>query len=64
MEDAARQAHTLKGISANLSLIRVRDITADLEIAVKNGSNYSALLADLKQAYAVTITRINEVIST
>lgn len=60
-EDAARQAHTLKGVSANLSLERVRALSIVLEEAIRSGGDCSGDLAELRQAYDVTIGKIAEV---
>ena len=61
-EEAAHLAHTLKGVSANLSLIEVRTISANLEQAVKGGLDHTAPLAELKDAYDVTVRKIKELI--
>ena len=61
MEESARLAHTLKGVSSNLSLDRVAALSADIEQLIKNGVDYSACLEDLKQAYDITVTKIAEI---
>lgn len=60
-EDSARQAHTLKGVSANLSLERVRALSLALEEKIKSGEDCSGSLADLKEAYGATLQKIAEV---
>jgi len=62
MEEAARFAHTIKGVSANLSLVAVRAASADLEQVIKNGDDYSAGLETLKSKYQVTAEKIAEII--
>jgi len=62
-EEAARLTHTLKGVSANLSLVKVKNLSADLEQLVKNGSDHSAVLEELKRAYGVTVQMIAEILS-
>ena len=62
-EEAARLAHTLKGVSANLSLAKVRNLSADLEQLVKSGADHSAVIAELRLAYDVTVGKIAEIIS-
>ena len=62
MEEAAHLAHTIKGVSANLSLIKVMNVAADFEQAVKNGGDSAALLEELKQAYNTTVEKIAEVL--
>lgn len=61
MEESARLIHTLKGVSANLSLIRIRDISIDLEKAIKDSSDFSVLLDKLKQAFSATLEIIAEI---
>ena len=60
-EESAHLAHTLKGVSANLSLAKVTALSAELEQAIKNGNDYAALLSDLKQAYETTLKKISEI---
>ena len=60
MEESARQVHTLKGVSANLSLERVRALCVELETKIRGGENCMPGFADLKEAYSVTIDKINE----
>ncbi|MDR1217958.1 MAG: Hpt domain-containing protein, partial [Oscillospiraceae bacterium] len=59
IEGAANMAHTIKGVSANLSLPEVNTVSAALESALKNGQPYDELCAKLKVASAATIERIN-----
>ena len=61
MEDSARQAHSLKGVSANLSLAKIRAISIELEQLIKDNADYSACLEELRQAYAVTVEKISEI---
>ena len=60
LEEAARLAHTLKGVSSNLSLIKVASLSATLEQQLKNGEDYSICLSQLKQACDVTEAKIAE----
>jgi HPt (histidine-containing phosphotransfer) domain-containing protein len=55
---AAAAAHTIKGVAANLSLVRVNVISAALEAALKNGQPHDELLARLKTAVADTAEQI------
>jgi HPt (histidine-containing phosphotransfer) domain-containing protein len=59
IEGAANMAHTIKGVSANLSLTKVNEISAALESALKNGKPHEELHAELKTATAATIERIS-----
>ena len=63
MEEAARFAHTIKGVSANLSLTKISIISTQLEQDIKNGSDYEAGFSELRQAYGVTIDVINEYVA-
>ena len=61
MEEASHLAHTLKGVSSNLSLMKVAAISTDLEQLFKSGGDYAALYEDLKVAYKATIEKISEI---
>jgi len=61
MEEASHLVHTLKGVSANLSLIAIRAASIDLEKAIKDGSDFSGRLAKLKQAFNATLEVIAEI---
>ena len=63
LEEAARLAHTLKGVSSNLSLTKVAALSADIEQLFKNGGDFTACLDELETAYAVTAGMIAEVTS-
>ena len=58
VEESTRQAHSLKGVSANLSLVKVNGLSVELEKLVKEGSDYSSCLDELKQAYETTLEQI------
>jgi len=60
-EEAARLAHTLKGVCANLSLVRLRSLSTDLEQIIKNNQDYLPLLEELKRAYDSTAEKIAEI---
>ena len=60
LSEASQLAHTLKGVSANLSLKKINLLTVDLEQLLKSNSDYSSCLEELKQAYAVTTEKIME----
>ena len=61
MEDAARLVHTLKGVAANLSLIKVSAKASDLEQSFKNGLDHSDAFAELKNAYYITSQEIAKI---
>ena len=62
-EESERQAHTIKGVGANLSLVKVATLSADLEQLLKAGSDISALFEDLRQAYDTTVDMIKKIVS-
>jgi HPt (histidine-containing phosphotransfer) domain-containing protein len=61
MAEAAKQIHTLKGVSANLSLERVRALSVKLEAEVKAGEDHAGSYSELKLAYADTLEKLKEV---
>jgi HPt (histidine-containing phosphotransfer) domain-containing protein len=61
MEEASHLIHTLKGVSANLSLIKLQAVAAELEQLVKNNSDYSDKFTELKQVFDITSQQITEV---
>jgi len=62
-EESTRQAHSLKGVSANLSLVKINTLSVELEKLVKENADYSSCLAELKQAYENTLEIIAELLS-
>jgi len=62
-EESERQAHTLKGVGANLSLVKIAALSADIEQLLKSGSDTSALFEELRQAYDTTVEMIKEIVS-
>ena len=61
-EQASHLAHTIKGVSANLSLIKLAAAAADLEHKVKGGLDHSDSFSELKQVYVITSDTIAEII--
>lgn len=61
LEEAAHLAHTLKGVSSNLSLMKVAALATDIDQALKSGGDYASLMAELKPAYEATIGKIAEI---
>ena len=57
-EEAIRLAHTLKGVSANLSLDKLSRTAAELERNIKDGSDCSGTVAELKSIYYETSLQI------
>ena len=61
MDEVARLVHTLKGVAANLSLIKVSAKAGELEHCVKEGLDHSDAFAELKNAYYITSQEIAKI---
>ena len=61
VEDAVRQAHSLKGVSANLSLVKIRMLSIELEQLIKDGDDYTECMDEMKQAFDITMEKIAEI---
>ena len=61
-EEAARLTHTIKGVTANLSLTKLRTIAIEMEQILKAGLDCSAKLAEFKQANDETLKIIAGII--
>ena len=61
MTEASSLIHTLKGVAANLSLIKLSLTAGELEQKVKNGLDPSDTFAELKHAYMVTSDEIAKI---
>jgi len=61
MEEASRLIHTLKGVAANLSLVKLSAVASELEQKVKNGLDHSDTFAELKNVYLETSQQIVEI---
>ena len=60
IDEAARQVHSLKGVSANLSLVKLRALSIELEEKIHSGQDHSECLANLKQTHMTTLEKITE----
>jgi HPt (histidine-containing phosphotransfer) domain-containing protein len=60
---AKNAAHTLKGVSANLSLTELNKQSLELETQIKGGAANPAQLDTVKAAFAKTLQEIDRVIS-
>ncbi|MCL2391152.1 MAG: Hpt domain-containing protein [Oscillospiraceae bacterium] len=60
-EEASRAVHSMKGVAANLSLIKLRAVSAELELLIKDGLDHTAKLEELKDVYNVTEQIISEI---
>ena len=63
MEEASRQAHSIKGVSANLSLVKIRTAALDLEQKIKGNLDCTESLAGLKQAFNETVENSAEILN-
>jgi len=61
LDEASRLIHTLKGVAANLSLIKLSAAAKELEEKVKDGLDHSNTFAELKHAYYETSQQIAEI---
>ena len=62
-EAALRQVHSLKGVSANLSLVRIHSISVQLEQLLKDGSVHSSCMEQLKQAFQATTDVVSQIMA-
>ena len=61
-DEALRQAHSLKGVSANLSLVKIRASTIQLEELLKENADCSACLGELERAFSTTMAEIMRIL--
>jgi two-component system sensor histidine kinase/response regulator len=59
-EDAARHAHTIKGVAATLGAYTLADVARDLEQAIEQGREDAALLARFERSCAATLEAIGK----
>ena len=55
---AAREAHSLKGVSANLSLLKLAAVSAALEKEIKDEKDCTGAFNEVKEAYDITVEQI------
>lgn len=60
-EEASRLVHTLKGVAANLSLVKLSETAKELEEKIKDELDHSKAFAELKHAYYETSQQISEI---
>ena len=58
--ETARLAHTIKGVSANLSLSKLRLVSTSIETDAKGGLDCKPYLTELRQAFEQTAQLITE----
>ncbi|MCL2151600.1 MAG: Hpt domain-containing protein [Oscillospiraceae bacterium] len=61
MEESSHLTHTLKGVSANLSLVGINAASISLEQAIKNGTSFSEHFNALKLVFEATLKIIAEI---
>ena len=59
-EEAGHMAHTIKGVSANLSLTKLRAVTMDIEQRAKGGEDCKEFMPELRTISDKTIEIITE----
>ena len=62
-EKAQTEAHTIKGIAANLSLTELYNQSLDVETQIKGKALKTESLESLKNCFAITLTEIDKVIA-
>jgi len=62
-ESAREKVHTFKGVCANLSLAKNFELSKSLEAVVKEGGDFSAVLAELKASVEATELSANQLIA-
>ena len=63
LEKARTEAHTIKGVAANLSLSELYKQSLALETRIKEGAADPALFETVKTAFAKTLQEIDKVIT-
>ena len=63
LEKAKGEAHTLKGLAANLSLSELFKQVLELESQIKGNSVDSNLVETVKTVYAATVQEVDKVIA-
>ncbi|MDR0487190.1 MAG: Hpt domain-containing protein [Treponema sp.] len=63
MEKARSEAHTLKGLAANLSLMELFKQCLELETQIKSGSVAVDQMAIIKNVFTRTLTEVEKVIA-
>jgi two-component system sensor histidine kinase/response regulator len=60
-DNAVSLTHTLKGVAANLSLVKLALLATTLEHELKEGLDHCETLEDLKNAYNITLQQVSEI---
>jgi HPt (histidine-containing phosphotransfer) domain-containing protein len=63
MEKAKTAVHTIKGLSANLSLIELYKQSLELETQIKAGSVKPNQMTILKDVFSKTLTEVDKVVA-
>lgn len=65
VESAFREAHNLKGVSANLAFTKLTELASDVTEMLRNGSNFDGArekFPQLKAEYDKTVGGINNIL--
>lgn len=57
-EELAREAHTLCGTSAIMRLMRISQLTREIELNSRSGSGVESLVSELKELVAATAAEL------
>jgi len=63
-EAASKSVHALKGVAANLSMIKLYDVSAPFEALLKTDADVSESLASFNSAYEKTLESVNSIMPT
>ena len=59
-EELAREAHTLCGTSGVIRLMRISQVTREIELTSRSGSGVEALVSELKELVAATAAELRK----
>ena len=58
-DEISTVAHTIKGVSANLSLINLQNISADIDAQAKAGNDCNSFIPELTETFNKTVELVN-----
>ena len=64
IEEGVKSAHTIKGVTANLSFTRLNELSVKIEACLKNGGLCPELIAELDEADKLTREYIDYITET
>jgi len=63
-EAASKSVHALKGVAANLSMIKLYDVSAPFEVLLKTDSDIAESLVSFNYTYEKTLECVNAILPT